>query len=92
MTKIGIIVGSTRPCRRGRAVVKWVAAAAREHPDPDFEIVDLADYVPPLLDEDQPARFRQYGNPHTVRWAKAIARCDGFVFVAPEYDHSIPGR
>jgi NADPH-dependent FMN reductase len=27
---------------------------------------------------------------HTTRWAETIARYDGFVFVTPEYNHSIP--
>jgi len=47
MTKIGTIVGSTRPGRRGPTVALWVAAAACEHPDADFEIVDLADFALP---------------------------------------------
>lgn len=91
MTNIGIIIGSTRPGRRGRAVAKWVASvAAQEQPAADFEIIDLADFDLPLLDEEQPALFGQYGKAHTIHWANAIARYDGFVFVTPEYNHSIP--
>ena len=92
MPKIAIILGSTRPGRRGRAVAEWVASvAAREQPAADFEILDLADFALPLLDEEQPALFGRYANPHTVRWAEAVAAFDGFVFVTPEYNHSIPG-
>jgi NAD(P)H-dependent FMN reductase len=92
MTKIAIIVGSTRPGRRGRTVAEWVAStAAREHPSSDFEIVDLADFALPVLDEEQPALFGRYTREHTTRWAETIARYDGFVFVTPEYNHSIPG-
>ncbi len=92
MTRIAIIVGSTRPGRRGRAVAEWVAAsAAQQHPETDFEIVDLADFGLPLLDEEQPAMSGRYANAHTTRWAEAIARFDGFVFVTPEYNHSITG-
>ncbi|NUW38832.1 NADPH-dependent FMN reductase [Nonomuraea rhodomycinica] len=92
MTRIGIVVGSTRPGRRGRAVAEWVASvAAQEQPEADFEIVDLADFALPLLDEEQPALFGRYGNAHTVRFAEAVSRYDGFVFVTPEYNHSIPG-
>ncbi|MEV1172649.1 NAD(P)H-dependent oxidoreductase [Nonomuraea sp. NPDC049784] len=91
MTNIGIIIGSTRPGRRGRAVAEWVASvAAQKQLAADFEIVDLADFELPLLDEEQPALFGQYGKAHTIRWAEAIARYDGFVFVTPEYNHSIP--
>jgi NAD(P)H-dependent FMN reductase len=92
MTKIAIVVGSTRPGRRSHAVAEWVASVAtQEHPTTDFEIVDLADFALPLLDEEQPAAFGRYANEHTKRWAEAIARYDGFVFVTPEYNHSIPG-
>ncbi|WP_031525258.1 NADPH-dependent FMN reductase [Streptomyces sp. NRRL F-5123] len=92
MTRIGIIVGTTRPGRRGHAVAEWVAAAAaRRHPGVDFEIVDLAGFGLPLLDEELPAMAGRYAHPHTRRWAEAIARLDGFVFVTPEYNHSVSG-
>ncbi|MEV6041344.1 NADPH-dependent FMN reductase [Nonomuraea sp. NPDC051941] len=92
MTKIGIIVGSTRPGRRGRTVAEWVAeVAAREQPAADFEIIDLADFGLPLLDEPHPPASGLYGKAHTIRWAETIAGYDGFVFVTPEYNHSIPG-
>lgn len=32
----------------------------------------------------------QYTNDHTMQWAATIAGFDGFVFVTPEYNHSIP--
>jgi NAD(P)H-dependent FMN reductase len=92
MTRIGIVVGTTRPGRRGHAVAEWVAAAAaRRHPEADFEIVDLAGFGLPLLDEELPAMTGRYAHPHTRRWAEAVARLDGFVFVTPEYNHSVSG-
>lgn len=92
MTEIAIIVGSTRPGRRSRAVAEWVAAqAAQAHPSGGFGIVDLADFALPVLDEATPAIFGQYSKEHTTRFAQTIARYDGFVFVTPEYNHSIPG-
>ncbi|MCU1428304.1 MAG: NADPH-dependent reductase [Actinomycetia bacterium] len=52
-------------------------------------VVDLADYVLPLLDEPRPAAMGpHYTHPHTHRWAATIASFDGFVFVTPEYNHS----
>jgi hypothetical protein len=52
VVRIGIIVGSTRPGRRGRIVAEWVAAqAALEQPAVGFDIVDLADVALPMLDE-----------------------------------------
>ncbi|MFI9322675.1 NADPH-dependent FMN reductase [Kitasatospora aureofaciens] len=92
MLKIAVIVGTTRPGRRGRMVAEWVAeAASRERPETRFQIVDLADHALPLLDEEHPALFRQYANEHTTSWAETIADFDGFIFVTPEYNHSVPG-
>ncbi len=92
MSEIAIIVGSTRPGRRSRAVAEWVASqAAQTQPSSGFEIVDLSDFALPVLDEATPAIFGQYSKEHTSRWADTVARYDGFVFVTPEYNHSIPG-
>ena len=95
MTRIAIIVGSTRPNRRGETVARWVAEVAQRHPrvvagDAGFEVVDLAEYALPLLDEPVPAIFGDYRHLHTTRWAAAIDSFDGFVFVTPEYNHSVP--
>ncbi len=32
-----------------------------------------------------------YSKEHTKKWAAVIDRFDGFVFIAPEYNHSITG-
>lgn len=95
MTRIAIIMGSTRPGRRGENVARWVSEVAGRHVavasgDVIVEVVDLADYGLPLLDEPVPALFGEYRNAHTVRWAATIGSFDGFVFVTPEYNHSVP--
>ncbi|MFC5007576.1 NADPH-dependent FMN reductase [Dactylosporangium cerinum] len=91
MTKIGIILGSTRPGRNGEAVAKWVYDIASRRSDAEFELVDLLDYNLPHLDEAVPPSMGQYANEHTKRWAAKIAELDGFVFVTPEYNHSTSG-
>ncbi|MEV6606156.1 NAD(P)H-dependent oxidoreductase [Kutzneria sp. NPDC051319] len=91
MTKIGIILGSTRPGRNGEAVAKWVHKIASERTDAEFELVDLLDYPLPHLDEALPPSLGQYTQPHTMQWAAKIASFDGFVFVTPEYNHSTSG-
>jgi NAD(P)H-dependent FMN reductase len=90
-TRIGIILGSTRPGRRGEPVAKWVFEAASARPDADFELIDLADYPLPHLDEPLPASVGQYQNEHTREWSATISRYDGFIFVTPEYNHSTSG-
>jgi NAD(P)H-dependent FMN reductase len=88
MTKIGIILGSTRPGRNGEAVAKWVLDVASKRTDAEFELIDLLDYPLPHLDEALPPAMGQYANQHTREWAEKIASFDGFVFVTPEYNHS----
>ncbi|MEO3797427.1 NAD(P)H-dependent oxidoreductase [Nonomuraea sp. B10E15] len=91
MTRIAIIVGSTRPGRRAMAVAQWVHESAQRHDaGATFDILDVADFGLPLLDETNAAIFGSYEHPHTVRWATAIDSHDGFVFVTPEYNHSFP--
>ncbi|MDP9846504.1 NADPH-dependent FMN reductase [Streptosporangium lutulentum] len=91
MTKIGIILGSTRPGRNGEAVAKWVYEIASKRDDAEFELVDLLDYKLPHLDEAMPPSLGQYTQPHTLEWAAKIASFDGFVMVTPEYNHSTSG-
>ncbi len=91
MTKIGIILGSTRPGRNGEAVAQWVLDNAKQRSDAEFELIDLLDYDLPHLDEPMPPAFGQYSRPHTLAWAEKIASFDGFVIVTPEYNHSTSG-
>ena len=91
MTKIGIILGSTRPNRNGEQVAQWVYGVARKRSDADFELIDLRDYPLPHLDEGMPPSLGQYENDHTKVWAEKIASFDGFVMVTPEYNHSTSG-
>ncbi|WP_028805874.1 NADPH-dependent FMN reductase [Streptomyces sp. 142MFCol3.1] len=91
MTKIGIILGSTRPGRNGEAVARWVHEVASKRTDAEFELVDLLDYKLPHLDEALPPSLGQYSQPHTQAWASKIASFDGFVMVTPEYNHSTSG-
>jgi NAD(P)H-dependent FMN reductase len=91
MTKIGIILGSTRPGRNGEAVAKWVLDVAKQRADAEFELVDLLDYNLPHLDEAVPPSMGQYSRPHTLAWAEKIASFDGFIIVTPEYNHSTSG-
>ncbi|MDO7880604.1 NADPH-dependent FMN reductase [Salinibacterium soli] len=89
--RIGIVLGSTRPGRRGEQVAKWVLEQAATRDDAAFELIDLADYDLPHLDEAIPPSAGQYAGEHTRRWAATIDSFDGFVFVTPEYNHSTSG-
>jgi NAD(P)H-dependent FMN reductase len=91
MTRIGIIVGSTRPNRRGATIGGWVLERALARADADYELLDLAEIALPMLDEPEPAAMGTYHHPHTRTWSQTVSSLDGFVFVTPEYNHSFPG-
>jgi NAD(P)H-dependent FMN reductase len=87
MTKIAIILGSTRPGRVGEAVARWVHQIAVRRTDAQYELLDVKDFNLPLLDEPVPPSRGQYSQSHTKAWAAKIDSFDGFVFVTPEYNH-----
>ncbi|GAB3161862.1 NADPH-dependent FMN reductase [Microbispora hainanensis] len=88
---VAVIVGSVRPGRRGEAVARWVQGRAARRERLAAEVVDIAGYHLPVLDEPWPAAYGRYDRPHTKAWADAIARFDAYVIVTPEYNRSIPG-
>jgi NAD(P)H-dependent FMN reductase len=86
--RIGIILGSTRPGRRGAPVADWVLDQAASRTSAKYELVDIAEFGLPLYDEPLPAFAGHYTQEHTIRWSQTIARFDAYVFVTPEYNHS----
>ncbi|MEV0234559.1 NAD(P)H-dependent oxidoreductase [Nonomuraea sp. NPDC050786] len=91
MIRVGIILGSTRPGRNGEAVAQWAHELAAKRGDAEYELVDLKDYDLRHLDEPNFPAMGDYAHEHTRRWAEKIGSFDAFVFVTPEYNHSIPG-
>ena len=88
MLKIAVITGSTRPGRLNEQVAQWVYNLAKQRTDAEFELVDIASFNLPLLDEPVPPSMGQYTHEHTKRWSEKIAPFDAFVFVTPEYNHA----
>ncbi len=85
-----IIIASTRPGRVGPAVARWVEQEAQAHGKFAVELVDLADFHLPLLEESKHPRHGQYDHAATQRWSESVQRADAYVFVLPEYDFSMP--
>jgi NAD(P)H-dependent FMN reductase len=88
--QLNIIIGSTRPGRVGPAVAQWLKEAADRHGKFAVDLVDLADFDLPLLDEAVHPATRQYANAPTKRWSTSVASADAFLFVTPEYDYFAP--
>ncbi|MFI7078837.1 NADPH-dependent FMN reductase [Micromonospora sp. NPDC049903] len=60
--RIGVVLGSSRPGRRGAAVAGWVTEVAAGHPSvrsgaTAVDVIDLAEQQLPMLDEPFPALF-----------------------------------
>lgn len=92
MTRFAIIVASTRPGRNGTAVAHWFHTVAQRRSDATFDVLELADFNLPHLDEPIPAAMNQpYAHARTRAWSEAVASYDGYFVVTPEYNHSIPG-
>jgi NAD(P)H-dependent FMN reductase len=70
-------------------VAEWVLGHANKRGDAEYTVVDIAEYNLPLFDEPIPPRMSRYQGEHTKAWATMIDRYDAFVFVTPEYNHSI---
>jgi NAD(P)H-dependent FMN reductase len=89
---IAIVIGSTRPGRLGADVADWVARLAKERTLADYQVLDVAEFDLDLLNEPTVpgAANRDYDNEKTRRWSRAVDEFDGFVFVTPEYNHSVP--
>ncbi|MEU1365485.1 NAD(P)H-dependent oxidoreductase [Streptomyces sp. NPDC005803] len=90
MTKIGIIIGSTRPGRLGPQIAGWVHDAAARRSDAEFAVIDLAEFRLPLFDQAVPPAMGGTGGPEAQAWARTVDAFDGFVFVTPEYNNQLP--
>jgi NAD(P)H-dependent FMN reductase len=90
MKKIQVIIGSTRPGRVGEKIALWVMEQSKTQTDIEFELIDLAAWDLPFLDEPMPPMMGMYTKDHTKKWAAKVSEADGFIFVTPEYNHGYP--
>ena len=94
MSKLLVIVGSTRPGRAADLVVPWVTSQARGHGGFDVEVADLRDWPLPTFAE-HPGTIGDiadptYSEPIVQAWNQKVKQADAFIVVTPEYNHSIP--
>lgn len=95
MSKLLIIIGSTRPARAADTVLPWLVKTARAHEAFDVEIADLRDWPLPIFAEHAGTigdiSDPTYSDPLVKAWNNKIKESDAFIVVTPEYNHSIPG-
>lgn len=84
MVALRILIASTRPGRLGPTVAQWVL---EQVPDGfEVEVLDLADFGLPFLDEPREPSEGGYAHEHTRRWSTAIRATEALLIVMPEYN------
>jgi NAD(P)H-dependent FMN reductase len=95
MSKLLIIVGSTRPGRAADAVLPWVVRSARQHEAFEVEVADLRDWPLPIFGEHWGTigdiNDPTYSDPIVKAWNNKVKEFDAFIVITPEYNHSVPG-
>lgn len=95
MSKLQIVIGSTRPNRAADKVAPWVIDRAMSHPAFDVEVLDLRDWPLPIFAENFDTigdiNDPTYSDPAVRRWNHKIKEADAYLVITPEYNHSVPG-
>jgi NAD(P)H-dependent FMN reductase len=85
-----VILGSVREGRVAEPVGNWVMEAAAGRADLACELVDPKDWNLPFYPFPKPPAMGGYSDPLQVAWAEKIGPADGYILIAPEYNHGIP--
>jgi NAD(P)H-dependent FMN reductase len=88
MTKIAVVIGSTRQGRQTDKLAKWAAQEVGKKAD--VEVLDLRDYPFPFVNEAISPRYNpdRKPDPETKKWLDKMATFDGYIFATPEYNRS----
>lgn len=84
-----VILGSTRQGRYADTVATWVMGKLRGRTGATFTPVDLRELALPLFDAAVPPAFGAVA-PAAREWAERVESADGYIFIAPEYNHGYP--
>lgn len=88
--KIALIIGSTRKARFADKPAQWMLKQAQARDDMEVTLLDLRDFDLPFFDEKASNAHVPSEDPKALAWQKKIAEFDGYIFVVPEYNHSLP--
>jgi NAD(P)H-dependent FMN reductase len=95
VSKLHIIVGSTRPTRAADRVIPWVVERAVRHGAFEIEVLDLRDWPLPIFQEHRGTigdlNDPTYSDPIVRSWNRKVKDADAFLVITPEYLHSLPG-
>ena len=86
---IRVIVGSVREGRISLPIANWVKERIDARHEFVAELLDLADWQLPMFAEPYPPATGRYTGEKQREWAAAIGPADGYILVAPEYNHGM---
>ena len=88
MSKIAVVVGSTREGRQTDKLAAWVVRELAK--SAEAEVLDLRDYPMPFFDEAISPRYNpnRSAKPEVKKWLDKVAEFDGYVLVTPEYNRA----
>lgn len=91
--KLAVILGSTRQGRQTAKQATWVVNTAQQIEGVEVELLDLNDYPMPFFAEAASPRYNPNRtiDPVAEKWLARLEAADAYIFVTPEYNHSIPG-
>ncbi|HEV7863070.1 MAG TPA: NADPH-dependent FMN reductase [Acidimicrobiia bacterium] len=90
--ELQIVVGSTRPGRAADLFLPWLLDRAERHGRFSVQLLDLRDWDLPMFAEPtQLMMSGRFSTPVVQRWNEVMAAGDAYLFVFPEYNHSVPG-
>ena len=84
MITVGLIIGSMRENRESIGILNWIIEKLTIHEEVEPKILDLKNYSLPFFGEDT-------NKDMVKKWRVDVRECDAFIFLAPEFNHSIAG-
>lgn len=93
MLNIALVIGSTRQGRFSEKAADWISTHLAARDQVQLKRLDLRDFQLPFFDHFMPPAMPgrpPFQQPEVQRWTAEIAAADGFIFVTPEYNHSLP--
>ncbi|MET0246138.1 MAG: NAD(P)H-dependent oxidoreductase [Sphingomonas sp.] len=88
--KIHVVIGSVREGRMALPVGNWVVEKSAGRDDIACELVDLKTWDLPFYPHARPPSSGDYSDEKQAAWGAKVAEADGYILIAPEYNHGIP--
>ena len=91
--KVLVVPGSVRPNSINHIVVPYVEKSLAQHEGVEVEVASLDDIRLPFFDAPVPpsADTFEATDDKVKAWAAKVGSADAYVFVVPEYNHSMSG-